>query len=402
MSLTKLNNIGQMVSFNSKLGEMESLNNIEILIKDDKIEDIGNNLSDADINIDCNKMLITPGFVDSHTHPVFYKSRSKEFVMRLSGMTYEEIAKNGGGITSSVSGLRNATENELIQCVQNRMDSFLSLGTTTVECKSGYGLDVASEIKSLKVIHEVNKLHSIDMVPTFMGGHAIPNEYSDNRDAYVDIICNEMIPEVAKQGIAVFNDVFCEKGYFNVQQSQKILNAGINHGLQPRLHADEFEDSGASVLAGEIGSITADHLMEISEDGISSLSKNDVIATLLPGTTFFLGKTKYAPYSKLKESGIDIALATDYNPGSCNIQSMPFIISLACIYMKMDILDALKASTYTAACSLLLQDTIGSIECGKKADIIIWNIEKIEEIPYLVLNQPIQNILKNGKPIFSA
>ena len=181
MSIIKLNNIGQMVTFNSKLGEMESLNDIEILIKDDKIEDIGNNLSDADINIDCNKMLITPGFVDSHTHPVFYKSRSKEFVMRLSGMTYEEIAKNGGGIISSVSGLRNATENQLIKCVKNRMDRFLSLGTTTVECKSGYGLDVASEIKSLKVIHEVNKIHSIDMVPTFMGGHAFPDEYSNNR-----------------------------------------------------------------------------------------------------------------------------------------------------------------------------------------------------------------------------
>ena len=282
------------------------------------------------------------------------------------------------------------------------MDRFLSFGTTTVECKSGYGLNTDSELKSLKAIKEVNDSHPIEMIPTFMGAHAFPHEYENNHEGYVKLICNEMIPEVAKQGIAVFNDVFCEKGYFSQEQARKILNVGKKYGLIPRIHADEFQNSKSAEIAGEIKSISADHLMMVSEEGIKSLYENNVIATLLPGTTFFLGQSNYAPYTKLKEAGVEIALATDFNPGSCNIQSMPFIISLACLYLKMNILDAVKACTYTSAKSLMLEDTIGSIEEGKKADLIIWDINKIEEVSYSVDFNPISSVIKNGTEVFTA
>ena len=282
------------------------------------------------------------------------------------------------------------------------MDSFLRFGTTTVECKSGYGLNIDSELKSLKAINEVNNSHPIKMIPTFMGAHAFPNEYEKNREGYVNLICDEMIPRVAKQGIAVFIDVFCEKGYFNPEQSRRILNVGKKFGLIPRMHADEFQNSKSAEISGETKSISADHLMMVSEEGIKALNENNVIATLLPGTTFFLGQSNYAPYTRLKEAGVEIALATDFNAGSCSIKSMPFIISLACLFLKMDILEAVKACTYTSAKSLMLEDTIGSIEEGKKADLIIWEIDKIENVPYLVDSTPIRNVLKNGSEVFTA
>ena len=262
-------------------------------------------------------------------------------------------------------------------------------------------LCIESELKSLKAIDEVNNSHPIKMIPTFMGAHAFPNEYEKNREGYVNLICDEMIPRVAKQGIAVFIDVFCEKGYFNPEQSRRILNVGKKFGLIPRMHADEFQNSKSAEISGEIKSISADHLMMVSEEGIKALNENNVIATLLPGTTFFLGQSNYAPYTRLKEAGVEIALATDFNAGSCSIKSMPFIISLACLFLKMDILEAVKACTYTSAKSLMLEDTIGSIEEGKKADLIIWEIDKIENVAYLVDSTPIMNVLKNGSEVFT-
>ena len=400
--MLKLNNIGQCVTYNSYLGKMDVQKDIEIIIENDLIIEIGKDLKSTDNIIDCNQMLVTPGFVDPHTHPVFWDTRVKEFELRLQGRSYEDIALSGGGINSSVADLRNADESDLIFRLKNRMDRFLHLGTTTVECKSGYGLNTESELKSLKVINKVNSMHSIDMVPTFMGAHAFPIEYKNNHNGYVDLLVNEMIPKVAEQGIAIFNDVFCEKGYFDLKQTQKILLAGKKYGLIPRLHADEFQNSNSAKIAGELKAITADHLMMVSNEGIKALSENRVIATLLPGTTFFLGKKDYAPYLKLKDAGVDIALATDFNPGSCTIQSMPFIISLACLYLKMNILDAIKASTYISSKSLMLEERIGSLEQGKKADIIIWDIDKVEKIPYLINYHPIKNILKNGVSVFTS
>ena len=285
--LIKLYNIGQLVSYNTIKNNMELLEGVEILVKNGIIEDIGNSLNAADMNIDCNNMLVSPGFVDSHTHPVFYRNRCEEFIMRTGGETYEQIAAKGGGIKKSVKDLRNTNEEELYNLVKNRMDRFLAFGTTTVECKSGYGLDIESELKSLKVIHDVNQIHDIDMVATFMGAHGFPEEFNNERDKYVDLICDEMIPEVAKQGVAVFNDVFCEKNYFNLKQAERILEVGKEYGLYPRLHADEFHDLGGAKLAANVNCISADHLMEISDEGVFELSKNKVIATLLLVPRFF-------------------------------------------------------------------------------------------------------------------
>ena len=393
-----LKNIGCLVTANAD--GVASFENTSILIENGKIAAIGEGQSEN--AIDCGGKMVTCGFVDSHTHPVFLDNRDEEYAMRLAGATYEKIAEKGGGIVSSVEGVRNASEDELIDKVSQRMDRFIAGGTTTIEAKSGYGLDTESELKSLSVIHKVHKSHALDLIPTFMGGHAFPQEYSDDHDGYVNLICNEMIPAVAAQGIAVFNDVFCEEGYFTVAQSKRILETGKKYGLKPRLHADEFVDSGAAELAGEVGAISADHLMAVSVDGINALVENNVIATLLPGTTFFLGKSTYAPARELINSGITLSLATDFNPGSCYIQSMPFIMTLACMHLGMTVEESFQAVTYYSAKALELEDKIGSIEVGKSADLIVWGISSLLDIPYYVSNHPIRYVMKNGEVVFGT
>ncbi len=393
-----LKNIGCLVTANAD--GVASFENTSILIENGKIAAIGDRQSEN--AIDCGGKMVTCGFVDSHTHPVFLDNRDEEYAMRLAGATYEKIAEKGGGIVSSVEGVRNASEDELIDKVSQRMDRFIAGGTTTIEAKSGYGLDTESELKSLSVIHKVHKSHAIDLIPTFMGGHAFPQEFADDHDGYVNLICNEMIPAVAAQGIAVFNDVFCEEGYFTVAQSKRILETGKKYGLKPRLHADEFVDSGAAELAGEVGAISADHLMAVSADGINALVGNNVIATLLPGTTFFLGKSTYAPARELINSGITLSLATDFNPGSCYIQSMPFIMTLACMHLGMTVEESFQAATYHGAKALDLEDKIGSIKVGKSADLIIWGISSLLDIPYYVSNHPIRYVMKNGEIVFGT
>ena len=393
-----LKNIGCLVTANAD--GVASFENTSILIENGKIAAIGEGQSEN--AIDCGGKMVTCGFVDSHTHPVFLDNRDEEYAMRLAGATYEKIAEKGGGIVSSVEGVRNASEDELIDKVSQRMDRFIAGGTTTIEAKSGYGLDTESELKSLSVIHKVHKSHALDLIPTFMGGHAFPQEFADDHDGYVNLICNEMIPAVAAQGIAVFNDVFCEEGYFTVAQSKRILETGKKYGLKPRLHADEFVDSGAAELAGEVGAISADHLMAVSVDGINALVENNVIATLLPGTTFFLGKSTYAPARELINSGITLSLATDFNPGSCYIQSMPFIMTLACMHLGMTVEESFQAVTYYGAKALELEDKIGSIEVGKSADLIVWGISSLLDIPYYVSNHPIRYVMKNGEIVFGT
>ena len=396
-STLKLINIGNLVTYNHKLQEIDIIENTQLLIKGEKIDTVDKNISGAYSTFDCNGKLITPGFVDPHTHPVFSSGREEEFRLRLQGASYQEIAEKGGGINSSIQGVRDATVKKLVEVVTKRMDRFLKLGTTTIEAKSGYGLDVESELKSLEVLDIVNKNHPIDIIPTFLGAHSIPPEYKANQNGYIDLLCNEMIPAVAKQGIAKYCDVFCENGYFNVIQSRRILETAKQYGLIPRLHADEFEDSGAAELAAELGAVSADHLMAASDEGIAKMAEANITATLLPGTTFFLGSTNYAPVKKLVDAGVKIALATDYNPGSCHIQSMPFIISLACIYLGMKVEDTLIASTYNSAKTLNIENEVGSIEVGKKADLIIWDLEKLIEIPYNVTDLPIVKVIKNGQ-----
>jgi len=389
-----LKNIGQLTSYNPDSGEVETTSNTSLTIDGDRIAENSNGEA-----IDCGGSLVTPGFVDPHTHSVFLDSREEEFALRLSGVSYEVIAAQGGGINASINGVRNASKEELIKRVSKRMDRFLKQGTTTVECKTGYGLDTKSELKSLQVIHEVNESHEIDIIPTFLGAHAFPPEFADEHEGYVDLLCAEMIPAVAEQGIAVFCDVFCENGYFNVDQSRRIFKTAKNHGLTPRLHADEFEDSGAAELAAEVGAVSADHLMAVSTAGLEKMAEYGVTATLLPGTTFFLGKDTYAPARKLLEKGIDVALATDFNPGSCQIQSMPFIISLACIHLGMTVEEAFASATYYSAKTLNLEGEVGSIAIGRKADLIIWDVEMLMNIPYNVTDMSIKMVIKNGKAI---
>ncbi len=399
MSLSiKLDNIGCLTTIDSN--GVKYIYDTSLLIEKDRIVAIGS--GNGEKTIDCKGKLVTPGFVDSHTHPIFLDLRSDEHRLRLSGATYEEIAENGGGIVSSIESVRTATIDQLYEKSISRIERFISLGTTTIEAKSGYGLDTESELKSLKVIEKINNNHPIDIVPTFMGAHAFPKDFLENKEAFIKLICEEMIPAVHEQGIAKFIDVFCEEGYFSIDQSRKIIETGKSFGLKPRIHADEFNNFGASTLAGEIGSFSADHLMKIDNRGIKSLKENNVIATLLPGTTFFLNKSSYAPARKLIDSGVIVALATDFNPGSCHIQSMPFIITLAVMNMSMSIEEAFLGATINGAKALGLDSEIGTIEIGKKADIILWGISNLFEIPYYVTDHPIRAVIKNGEIVFGA
>ena len=392
-----LTNIGLLATYNSKASAFERTHDCTISIDDGIITDINGADVSRNGSIDCNGKLVTPGFVDAHTHPVFFDGRENEFMKRLAGVSYQEIAEEGGGINSSIAAVRNATEIELYDRVIKRMDNFIKMGTTTLEAKSGYGLDTKSELKSLRVLDHLNSVHEIDIVSTFLGAHAIPPEFNGDSNGYITLLCKEMIPAVAEQGIAKFCDVFCEEGYFNVNDSRKILQTAAQHDLIPRLHADEFTDSGAASLAAEIGAISADHLMVVNGQGIKDMAKAGVTAILLPGTTFFLGDHSYAPARKMISGGINVALATDFNPGSCHIQSMPFIMSLACLFLDLTIDEALKAATWTGACALNVEENVGSIEVGKKADFIIWDLDTPEEIPYNLASVPIQNVIKNGK-----
>jgi imidazolonepropionase len=392
-----LKNIGQLVTFDASEQGVVTHSNVDLSVKGGIIETIGKDLKTTGKSINCTNRLVTPGFVDPHTHPVFFDGREEEYLQRLAGVSYEEIARQGGGIRSSIEGVRNASEKELTERVEKRMDRFLRLGTTTVEAKSGYGLNLESELKSLHVLENVNQSHPIDIVPTFLGAHAVPPEFENEPDLYVELISKEMIPAVAEQKLARYCDVFCEEGYFNPTHSKKILERGQEFGLIPRLHADEFVDSGAAALAAEVGAVSADHLMAVSDAGLKALADGGVIATLLPGTTFFLGKQRYAPARKLLDQNVTVALATDFNPGSSHIQSMPFIIHLSCSYLGMTVEEAFAAATYHAARTLHLEHRIGSLEEGKQADIVIWDLERLVEIPYYVSDHPIYGILKRGE-----
>ena len=396
---TKITHIGAITSWSPSHNRLHTFRDVDILLEDEVILDISSNITGEDKEIDANGALITPGFVDSHTHPIFIGNRSDEFSKRVQGKSYQDIAAAGGGIISSIENVRNVDEDHLFDQSIKLINFFLNHGTTTIEAKSGYGLTTEDELKSLRVIKKINDISLLDIIPTFMGAHDFPPEFKNNHDDYVNLICSEMIPAVAKEKLAEFCDVFCENGYFSVNESRKILRAGQEHGMKLRLHADEFEDSGAAELAAELGAISADHLMAISDAGIQAISDKGVIATLLPGTTMFLGKSQYAPGRKLVDSGCLVALATDFNPGSCTIQSMPLIISLACLYCGLSIEEAFIASTWNGAKSLNRENEIGAICEGYLADLLFWDLTEINEIPYWMGSDRLLNVMKKGKLI---
>ncbi len=394
---TKITNIGSLITWDIDSDSLHTLSNIELLIEDGVISKITEDISSAEEEIDADGALITPGFIDSHTHPIFSGNRAAEFEMRASGKSYEEIAQKGGGIISSITAVRNASEDQLFDECLERMNFFLAHGTTTIEAKSGYGLTVEDELKSLRVLKRISESTKLDIIPTLMGAHAFPPEFSANHEGYIDLICDEMIPAVAEQKLAEFCDVFCETGYFTVEQSRRILETSQQYGLIPRLHADEFVDSGAAELAAELGSVSADHLMAVSEEGINELAKSGVIATLLPGTTLYLGKTDYAPGRKLIDAGCEVAIASDFNPGSCTIQSMPIIFTLANLYCGLTLEECFKASTINAAKAIKREKTNGVIKEGFQADLLFWEVSRLEEIPYWAGSDRLLNVMKSGE-----
>ncbi|MGB8656943.1 MAG: imidazolonepropionase [Candidatus Zixiibacteriota bacterium] len=349
--------------------------------------------------IDAKDKVILPGFVDCHTHPVFAGTREEEFEMRIKGRTYQEIAASGGGIRSSVKALRSKSKEELIQSATPRLNRMLSFGTTTIEAKSGYGLSLDDEIKMLEVIKELNKIHPIDLIPTFLGAHEVPEEYKHKRSEYIKLITEKMIPEVAGRKLAVFCDVFCERGVFDIEESRKILTVAKRYGLKLKLHADQLSPLGGAKLAAELGAVSADHLEFIEDEGIQMMKEVGVIGVLLPGACFGLGMKEYPPARKMIDEGLAVALATDLNPGSSMTESMPIILSLACLMMKMTPAEAVTASTINSAYAVDKANEVGSIEVGKKADLVIWNVQDYKEIPYHYGVNLVDQVVKDGNVI---
>ncbi|MBN2566440.1 MAG: imidazolonepropionase [Candidatus Eisenbacteria bacterium] len=346
--------------------------------------------------LDAGGCVVTPGLVDPHTHAVHAATREHEFAMRVGGATYEEIAEAGGGIRSSVRALREMGEPELAARGRATLDTMLSHGTTTVEVKSGYGLSLEAELKLLRVIARLAEAHAVDVVPTFMGAHEFPDEWRENRDGYVDLIVNEMIPAVAREGLARFCDVFCEKGVFTIEQSRRVLEAARGSGMGLKLHADELHAFGAAELAAELGAVSADHLVCVSDDGIRAMARAGVVAVLLPGTTLSLGKTDFAPARKMIEQGVAVALATDCNPGSSMTESMQIILSLASMMLRMTPEEALVAATVNAAAALSMSGRAGSLTRGRPCDLVLWDVEDYRAIPYHYGVNLARTVVKHG------
>lgn len=357
-----------------------------------KMQDIPSN---NHTEIDCSDKVVMPGFVDSHTHLLFAGSREEEFAMRSRGFTYQQIAEQGGGILSTVYKTRAASKRELKKNARRYINKMMQYGTTTVEIKSGYGLSFDDEIKMLEAIKELQKEEIITISSTFLGAHAIPPEYKNSPNQYVNLICDKMIPYVGEHKLAEFCDVFCEKGYFSVSDSEKILSTGISYGLKPKIHAEELTSYGGAILAGKLKAVSADHLENISDEGIESMKANGVVGVLLPGVSFFLNHN-YAPARKLIDSGVPVAIATDFNPGSCMSYSMPLMLTIACTQMRMSPEEAITAATINAAAALNLSNEIGSIDIGKKGDVIILDIPNYKFLTYHFGENHIYKVIKNG------
>jgi imidazolonepropionase len=385
-------------------GEMRDLGIMEhadVLIEDGLFRWIGptgtlTGTLDEDANIlDATDEVALPGFVDAHTHLLFAGSRENEFAMRVEGKTYQEIADAGGGIVSTVTSTRNASKKELKKIASKRLDEMMKLGTTTVEIKSGYGLDADSEIKMLEAINELSDEHFMTIVPTFLGAHAIPLEFKGNAQAYVDTICDRMLPYIAKRKLATFCDVFCETGYFTIEQSRQILQKAQSFGIQSKLHADQLSQIGASRLGAELKAVSIDHLEQIDERGIAAVKQAGCVAVVLPGVSFFL-HYGYPPARKLIDAGIPLAIASNFNPGSCMSFSMPLMMTIACTQMGLTPEEAITASTLNAAAALKLSDVVGSIEIGKQADIVLYDVPHYRQIPYFFGVNLVANIIKKG------
>ena len=384
-------------------GEIVKMNNAWIEVEDDKIKAFGEGAApagDFDEVIDAEGKLVTPGLVDAHTHLVFGGWRQNELGLKLHGAGYLDILAMGGGIHSTVKATREATEDELYAKAAKALDEMISIGVTTVEAKSGYGLDPENEFKQLRAMKRLNEDHVIDLVPTFLGAHAVPSEYKDNREEYIRLLIEEMIPKVAEEGLAEFCDVFCEKGVYTAEESERILKAGQEHGLKSKIHADEIENMGGTELCAELKAVSAEHLIVCKESGIKAMAEGGTVACTLPATSFYLGAV-YAPAREMIEAGVPVAVGSDFNPGSCPSLNLQFCMNLACLKYKLTPEEMLTAVTLNAAAAVCRADKIGSIEAGKQADIVTWDAPDLDFLGYRMGSNLAATVIKKGKVVIN-
>ncbi|MFD1020228.1 imidazolonepropionase [Thalassobacillus hwangdonensis] len=389
------------------MSELNILENGSVFIQDGKVVAVG---SESDLRktygsrlegteeIDATGKVVTPGLIDPHTHLVHAGTRENEYAMRLKGKTYMDIMESGGGIHATTRATQEADEDQLYEESSKRLDKFFEHGVTTVEAKSGYGLTLEHELKQLRVAKRLNETHDIDIVSTFMGAHAVPMDEKENPEPFVTRVIEEMIPEVAKQELATFNDVFCERGVFTPDQSRRILEAGKKHGLIPKIHADEIEPYAGAELAAEVGAISADHLLRASDEGIKAMAEKGVVGVLLPGTAFFL-MAEFARARNMIDSGVPVALSTDANPGSSPTISLPFIMNLGCLMMGMTPEEVLTATTINAAHAIGVAKEAGSLEEGKRGDVTIWDVPNYLVLSYQYGMNHVDTVVKSGKAV---
>ena len=404
-----LKNIGKLVTMQGSSSfrvkeEMNKINIIEnayIAVKNGKILAIGvgdefGNLCEDDTKIhDAEGLLVTPGLIDSHTHLIHGGSRENEFSMKLNGVPYIEILNNGGGILSTVKATKEASEEALYKKAKKSLDRMLEFGVTTVEEKSGYGLELNTEIKQLEVARALDKNHPVDLVHTFLGAHAVPEEYKENHKAYIDILVDVMMPKIKDMGLAEFCDVFCEEGVFTIEESEYILQKAKEIGYKLKIHADEIESLGGAELAAKLGCVSADHLMAASDEGIKMMAENNVVANILPATSFNLNKN-YADCRKMIDMGAIVSLSSDYNPGSCPSENLQLVMQLGCLHLKMTPNEVLTAVTINAAYAIDRADKIGSIEVGKNADFVVFDARNVEYLMYHFGINHTKKVYKNG------
>lgn len=351
------------------------------------------------VTVDGRGLVALPGFVDAHTHLPFAGDRAREFGLRIQGWTYQQLAERGMGIQTTVKATRAASLDDLVALSLKRLDRMLLHGTTTVEAKSGYGLNLEDEIKQLEALRDAAALHPVDVVPTFMGAHEVPPEFRDRREEYIALLIDTIIPETGRRGLAEFFDIFSEPGVFSIEETRRLVEAAKAAGFKIKVHADEFVSQGGAELAAEVGAVSAEHLIAISDEGIAKLAASDTAAILLPGVPFFLMMAKRAPARRLIDAGAAVALATDFNPGSSHILSMPFILQLGVFTLGLTVEEAVNACTGNAAYAVRRHETVGTLEEGKKMDLLLCDVPDHVSLAYEAGRNPVRTVIKNGKVV---